>query len=348
MTTTFVVATVIKVIVVALVLISTVPILTWVERRGSGFIQLRRGPNRVGPFGLLQPLADGLKFFFKEDIVPGFVYRPFYVAAPAVAFTAAVLAFAVIPFFGTMSVAGETITGVILDLEVGLLFLLGASSMGVFGIILAGWASNNKYSQMGGLRSSAQMVSYELALGLAVAGVLVFAGTLNPIEIVELQAAGLWNIAYLPFGLIGFLVLLISSFAEANRLPFDLPEAESELVGGYHTEYSSMKFSMFFMAEYINMITGSALVVTLFLGGYAVPDFIKGPLGLEGNALAIAQVASFTLKMAFFLWLYVWVRWTLPRFRYDQLMRIGWKVLIPIAFANVVGFALFVMWGIGP
>lgn len=358
--------TTVKVIVAAVLLISVVPILTWIERRGSAIIQLRLGPNRVGPFGLFQPLADGIKFFFKEDIVPPFVHKPFFIAAPGIAFVAAMLAFAVIPFGSTFVFSPETpliggllgwmgatgpveIPFVILDVEVGVLFLLAASSMGVFGIILAGWSSNNKYAQMGGLRSSAQMISYELALGLAVASVLVFAGSLNPIEIVEQQAAGLWNVFYFPWGPIGFLVLLVSSYAETNRLPFDLPEAETELVAGYHTEYSSMKFSMFFMAEYINMITGAALVVTLFLGGYALPfeGFLIDKLGLGGNLLATLHFLSFATKVGFFLWLYVWVRWTLPRFRYDQLMKLGWKVLIPLALVNVAIAAAFVMWGVG-
>lgn len=350
--------TAIKVAVMAVVLISIVPILTWVERRGSAFIQMRLGPNRVGPLGLLQPLADGLKFFFKEDIIPPFVYKPFYIAAPALSLVAALLAFAVIPVTGTpVEVAFDLpLLGwpvdipdfrlAILDLDVGILFLLAASSMGVFGIVLAGWASNNKYSQFGGLRSSAQMISYELALGFAVISVLVFAGTLNPIEIVN-QQKNFWNVLYFPWGPLGFLILLVSTYAETNRLPFDLPEAETELVSGYHTEYSSMKFSMFFMAEYINMITGAALVVTLYLGGFSVPSFIAEPLGLEGWSLLIAEMISFSAKMAVFLWLYVWVRWTLPRFRYDQLMNLGWKVLIPLSLLNVFIAALFVVLGVG-
>jgi NADH-quinone oxidoreductase subunit H len=337
-------ATAVKVAIVAIGLISVVPILTWIERRGSAFMQLRLGPNRVGPLGLLQPLADGIKFFFKEDIVPGHVHKGFYIIAPGIALVAALLAFAVIPFGSTLTIMGRDIPLVLIDVEVGLLFLLGASSVGVFGIILAGWASNNKYAQMGGLRSSAQMISYELSLGLAVASVLIYTGSLRPYDVVEMQAAGIWNIVINP---LGFLILLISTYAETNRLPFDLPEAETELVAGYHTEYSSMKFSMFFMAEYVHMITGAALVVTLFLGGYAVPGFIAGPLGLEGNSLAIAQMISFAVKVGFFMWLYVWVRWTLPRFRYDQLMNLGWKILIPLSLANVVYVSVLVMFGVG-
>ncbi len=333
------IATVVKVTAIVLAMVSLVPILTWVERRGSGIIQLRLGPNRVGPFGLFQPLADGIKFFFKEDIVPPFVHRPTYVLAPGISLFAAILALAVLPLASAIEVAGRTIPAAIVDVDAGVLLLLAASGLGVYGILVAGWSSNNKYSLMGGLRSSSQMISYELGLSLAVISVLVLCGTLRPVEIVEKQAAGLWNVVFLP---VGFLVMLIAGFAETNRLPFDLPEAESELVGGYHTEYSSMKFSMFFMAEYVNMIVSASLLVTLFLGGYSVPAFIRGPLGLEGNLLAAAELASFALKVGFFLWFFVWVRWTLPRFRFDQLMGIGWKVLVPLGFLNIVWAAFLV------
>jgi NADH-quinone oxidoreductase subunit H len=323
----------IKVAVVAGGLLLTVAYMSLVERRVSGFIQLRLGPNRVGPFGLFQPLADGLKFLMKEDIVPGEVHRPTYVLAPAVSLALAMSAFAVIPFGGTLTLAGREVSLVIADLDVGVLLALAATSLGVYGIIMGGWSSNNKFSLFGGLRASAQMISYELSLGLAVVGVIVFSGTLNLSEIVEQQAAGLWNVAVMP---LGFLIFLIAGFAETNRLPFDMPEAESELVAGYHTEYSSMKFSMFYMAEYTNMTTSAALLVTLFLGGYSVPAWIAGPLGLTGTLLLVAQILAFALKVGFFLVFFVWVRWTLPRFRYDQLMRVGWKVLLPLSLLNVV------------
>jgi len=336
-----IIATVLKVAVVVGALQGLVAAMTWVERRGSAVIQMRRGPNRVGPFGILQPIADGVKFFFKEDIVPPFVHKPTYIVAPGVALFCALIAFAVIPFGGTLDVDGRSINLVIADLDVGVLLLLAANGLGLYGIILAGWSSNNKYAQLGGLRSSAQMISYELALGLGVIAVLVLTGTLNPGQIVEWQGQNLWTIVYLP---LGFILLLIAGFAETNRLPFDLPEAESELVAGYHTEYSSMKFSMFFMAEYINMTTSAALLVTLYVGGYSVPAFIAGPLQLEGNLLALAQVASFAVKLALFLWFFVWVRWTLPRFRFDQLMRVGWKALIPLGFLNVVWAAVLVVF----
>lgn len=339
------VITVVKVAVILVGVISLVPIMTWVERRGSAFIQLRLGPNRVGPFGLFQPVADGLKFFFKEDVTPPFVHKPTYIMAPGIALAAAIACWAVIPVGGALTLFGRRIPLYIADPNAGVLMLLAASSVGVYGIILAGWSSNNKYSQFGGLRSSSQMISYELSLGLAVISVLIFNGSLRLTEIVAFQAQGLWNIVYLP---VGFLLLLISAFAETNRLPFDLPEAESELVGGYHTEYSSMKFAMFFMAEYLHMITASALMVTLFLGGYAVPRFVVGSFGLEGNLLALVEVAWFVLKMGLFLWLFVWVRWTLPRFRFDQLMHIGWKILIPVGLLNALWAALLVVWGVGP
>ncbi len=336
-------AAAVKVVLIVVVAISLVPIMTWVERRGAGVIQMRLGPNRVGPFGLFQPLADGLKFLFKEDIVPPFVNRPTFILAPFVALGAAIAALAVIPFGSYLTVMERRIPLVIADVDAGVLLLLAASSMGVYGIIMAAWSSNNKYSQYGGLRASAQVISYELSLGLAVVAVLVLSGTLRPVTIVAQQAASWWNVVYLP---LGFLLLLVSGFAETNRLPFDLPEAESELVGGYHTEYSSMKFSMFFMAEYLNMIVSACLLVTLYLGGYAVPAFVKNALGLSGNWLAAAEVVTFFAKIAVMLWFFVWVRWTLPRFRFDQLMRIGWKALIPLGFVNVIWAALLVVWGV--
>ncbi|RMG43599.1 MAG: NADH-quinone oxidoreductase subunit NuoH [Acidobacteria bacterium] len=317
--------------------------MTWVERRGSAFIQRRLGPNRVGPFGLLQPVADGIKFLFKEDIVSPMTHRPTYIAAPAIALAAALCGFAVIPFGSALQVGGLRVPLVIADIEVGVLFLLAASSLGVYGIIVGGWASNNKYSQLGGLRSSSQMISYELALGLAVIAVVIVSRSLRPVEIVRLQAEGWWNLVYMP---LGFLVLVVAGFAETNRLPFDLPEAESELVAGYHTEYSSMKFSMFFMAEYIAMVTISGLITTLYLGGYSVPAFVRVPLGLQGNLLAVAEMLVFLVKVAVLLWLFVWVRWTLPRFRFDQLLRLGWKMLIPLGFVNVIwaAFLVYMEW----
>lgn len=335
-------ATPVKALVVFGVLMQIVPIMTWVERRGSAIIQLRLGPNRVGWFGILQPLADGIKSIWKEWVVPPEAHRLMFNLAPIVSCAAAFAAFAVIPFGSSLSYKGQRIPLVVANVDPGVLVLLAASGMGVYGIIMAGWASNNKYAQLGGLRSSSQMISYELALGLAVVSVLVFSGTLNLGEIVQQQANGLWNIVYLP---LGFVILLVAGYAETNRAPFDLPEAESELVAGYHTEYSSLGFAMFAMAEYVNMVTASALVVTLFLGGYSVPAFLRGLLGLHGNWLALVEMLVFSAKVVFFLWLYVWVRWTLPRFRFDQLMRLGWKGLIPLAIANIVWAAALVAFG---
>ncbi len=338
--------TALKVVVVAGVVITVVPIMTWVERRGSGFMQLRLGPNRVGPFGLFQPVADGIKFFFKEDVIPPFVHKPTFVLAPFVSFAAALLAYAVIPFGSQLTLFGLTIPLHIADVDAGVLLLLAASSLGVYGIMLAGWASNNKYAQLGGLRSSSQLISYELALALAVATVFVLGGTLRPTLIVQQQADGLWNVLRFPAGTLGFIVMLIAVFAETNRAPFDLPEAESELVAGYHTEYSSMKFSMFYMAEYINMVTSASLLVTLYLGGYSIPTFLAERLGLAGNLLALCEIVVFAVKVAIFLWLLVWVRWTLPRLRFDQLLRLGWKGLIPLGFVSVVLAGLMVAWGV--
>jgi NADH-quinone oxidoreductase subunit H len=330
----------VKIVVVANALLGSVALMTWVERRVSGVIQFRLGPNRVGPAGLFQPIADGIKFFMKEDIIPRDVHKPIYIAAPGIALVTSLCAFAVIPFGSTIEVAGRAIDLVILDLNGGLLFALAATSLGVYGIVCAGWSSRSKYALMGGLRSSAQMISYELALGLSVIGVLLVSGSLRPTEIVSQQAGWFWN--WNVFGgwqLLGFLIFMVAGYAETNRLPFDLPEAESELVAGYHTEYSSMKFSMFFMAEYVAMITMASMAVTLFLGGYNPPH----PTGaLAGWALWGYQILWFVLKVGFFMFLFVWVRWTLPRFRYDQLMNIGWKRLFPLALANVMFTALLV------
>jgi NADH-quinone oxidoreductase subunit H len=319
-----------KIAFVVGIVMGGVTYMTWVERRVAGIIQDRLGPNRVGPAGLLQPIADGLKFLFKEDVVPPHVYKPLYILAPALSLVPALLGSAMIPFGDTIHLFGRDIPLRVADLNVGILIIFAASAMGVYGIALAGWASNNKYSLMGGLRSSAQLISYELPMGLSVIGVLMAAGSLRLGDVVAAQEGFRWNIFFQP---IGALVFLISAFAETNRAPFDLPECESELVAGYHTEYSSMKFAMFMMAEYANMITASALMVTLFFGGWQVP--LVGRMGLPPLAVSLIQVAAFLLKTGFFLFLYVWVRWTLPRFRFDQLMNLGWKALFPLALLQI-------------
>ena len=336
-----VVETLVKIALVHLGLLTAVAYMSLAERKVSGWIQNRIGPNRVGPWGLLQPLADGIKFLMKEEVVPTYVHRPLYLAAPALVLVPALTTFAVIPFGDRLVLGGREITLAVADVSIGVLFIIAMSAMGVYGIVLAGWSSNNKYALLGGLRSSAQLISYELALGLSLVGVLMAAGSLRLSQVVASQAGVLgWHLWSQP---LGFLIFLVAAFAETNRLPFDLPEAETELVAGYHTEYSAIKFSMFYMAEYANMITASALMATLYLGGWQLP-FPAAWLGLTGNALALAQVLSFTLKVALFLFLYVWVRWTLPRFRYDQLMSLGWKVLLPLALANIFYVALRLAW----
>lgn len=320
----FFVIMVTKIVVVFGLMLLSVTYLTWVERKVIGDIQVRLGPMRVGPHGLLQPIADGLKLLFKEDIIPQAADRTLYILAPAVTLIPAFISFAVIPFGDQVRLFGQTIDLVITDVNIGLLYVFGVASLGIYGIVLGGWASNNKYALLGGLRASAQMISYELSLGLSVVGVVMLSQSLSLVEIVGAQART-WFIILQP---IGFLIFLICAVAETNRAPFDLPEAETELVAGFHVEYSSMKFAMYFMAEYANMITVSAMATTLFLGGW------RGPW--------LPPVVWFLIKLYLFIFLFIWLRGTLPRFRYDQLMRFGWKVLLPIALANIMITAVFV------
>ncbi|HKE55180.1 MAG TPA: NADH-quinone oxidoreductase subunit NuoH [Pyrinomonadaceae bacterium] len=307
------------------------------ERRVLGLIQGRLGPNRVGPGGMLQPFADLLKFILKEDIVPDKSTRFIYFLAPVIATMAALMTMIVYPFGPefTIPFTNTTIPLVVARFDVALLYVLGITSIGVYGIALAGWSSNNKYSLMGGLRSSAQMVSYELALGLALIGVILQAGTLDLQQIVEQQSrwhgAG-WFIFWLQP--LGFVIYMIAAIAETNRVPFDLPEAETELVAGFHTEYSAMKFALFFLAEYINMFTVSMLATTLFLGGWNVP-FAEDLFGRGTFLFSLVSVIGFLVKIIFFLFLYIWLRGTLPRFRFDQLMSFGWKFLLPMALLNI-------------
>ena len=321
----------VKVLLVFAATMLTVLIMIYAERRVSAFIQGRLGPNRVGPQGLLQPIADGIKFLMKEDIIPAGVDKPIFILAPAVLLIPALMTFAVIPFGSDITLFGRQIPLQVADVNVGILYVLALTSIGVYGIVLAGWSSNSKYSLLGGLRSAAQLISYELAMGLAVVSIILLSGSLKLNDIVADQQGYLfsWNVFKQP---VAFIIFLIAVYAETNRLPFDLSEAEQELVGGYHTEYSSIKFAMFFMAEYANMITAAALTVTLFFGGWDVPLINETSLGIWGTVLS---VLSFILKMGFFLFLFIWVRWTFPRFRYDQLMKIGWKVMLPIALLNI-------------
>jgi NADH-quinone oxidoreductase subunit H len=335
----FIVISAFKIVLVLLIILTTVANLVYAERRISAFIQNRIGPNRVGPWGLLQAPADVLKLFIKEDIVPFNANRTIHALAPIVSITVAMTTFAVIPFGDRISLFGHDIKLMIADVNIGVLYILAMTSMGVYGVTLSGWASNNKYSLLGGLRSSAQMISYELSMGLSVVGVIMAAGTLRLDRIVELQDGIFWNFWRMP---IGFITFVVASFAETNRLPFDLPEAEPELVGGYHTEYSGMKFGTFFLAEYANMITSSALIVTLFLGGWQVPFLSEA--GLSGLAVSLIQVAAFVIKVGCMLIFYMWIRWTIPRFRYDQLMNLGWKVMLPMSLLNIAVTGIWLLF----
>ncbi|MBI4228167.1 MAG: NADH-quinone oxidoreductase subunit NuoH [Deltaproteobacteria bacterium] len=327
---------------VALLLISVLTLvayLTFAERRVSAFIQDRLGPNRVGPFGLLQPLADGIKFIFKEDIIPERAYKPLYILAPALALITAIIALAVIPIgegfnttiFGLLK-EPTYVRFQIAEINVGLIYVFAIGSLGVYGVVLGGWASNSKYSLLGALRSAAQMISYEVPLALSILGVIILAESFKLTEIVRAQS-DLW---YVVPQALGFLVFLVSSFAETNRLPFDMPEAEPEIVAGYHTEYSSMKFAMFFMAEYTHMIVVSCLLVCLFLGGWYPLPF-GGWWGIDIERYWFLPPIVFIGKVLFFLFVFIWVRWTIPRFRYDQVMGLGWKVLFPLAVLNIIG-----------
>ena len=341
----FLLLTVGKVLVILFILLTAIAYLVWLERKVVAHIQSRWGPYLVGPHGLLQPLADGLKFLFKEDIVPSDADRPVYWLAPFLAFTLAFLSISVIPFGESYTFHGHELFE-ITDLNVGILFVFAVTSLGVYSIALAGWSSNSKYPLFGGLRSSAQMISYELSLGLAVVGVLMLSGTLSLREIVDHQrgtwhAGGIntllphWNVFVQP---VGFLVYFAAAVAETNRVPFDLPEGETELVGGFHTEYSSFKFALFFISEYANMVTVSSIATLLFFGGWLGPVF--GPEWLR----VVLPVLWFCLKVFCFLFFYIWMRGTLPRFRYDQLMAFGWKFLLPVGLLNVLATSFVVSW----
>jgi len=310
----------IKVIIIFAGLMTAIAYTTYFERRIVALIQSRIGPNRVGPIGLLQPVADAVKLLFKEEFLPEKSSKIIFSLAPLITFIPACMAIAVIPVGNTISIAGYHINLVVSDLNVGILYIFALSSLGVYGIVLGGWSSNSKYSFLGGMRSSAQMISYEIGLGLSVVGVLMIAGTFSIAEIVRQQSGSIlsWYFFKQP---VAFFLFFISAMAEVNRLPFDLPEAESELVGGYNTEYAGMRFGLFYLAEYGNMITVSALAASLFFGGWAGP--------------VLPPVIWFLIKVIFFLFVFVWVRGTLPRFRYDQLLRFGWLVLIPLTLVNI-------------
>ncbi len=330
----WVIATVIKMIIMFTVYMIGAALLTLAERKISAWIQGRHGPNRVGgKGGWLQPVADGVKNFMKEETYPGAINKPLFILAPVLAFIPALTVMAVIPFGAPLPTRWGRIDMIVADLPIGFLFILAISSLGVYGIVIAGWASNNKYSLLGGLRSSAQMISYEISLGLSTIPVLLLAGNVTLSAIVNQQAYGGWNVVNLT---IAFFIFMVAAFAETNRLPFDLPEAESELIAGYHTEYSAMKFSLFPISEYCNMITASALMATLFFGGWDVPFTGRDNIGPYSGWLTLLSVLIFALKTGFFLFVYIWIRWTLPRFRYDQLMSLGWKVMLPLALSYII------------
>jgi NADH-quinone oxidoreductase subunit H len=329
----------VKIIVVEIILLTGVAYSVYAERRVSAFIQNRFGPNRVGPQGLLQPIVDVIKLLMKEDIVPEKASKFIHSLAPAISLIVALSTFAVIPFGNKIYMFGREIQLQIADVNIGILYILALLSLGVYGITLSGWSSNNKYSLLGGLRSSAQMISYELSMGLSVIGVILINGSFKLSTIVQNQFGWKWNIILQP---IGFFVFLIAAFAETNRAPFDLPEAEQELVGGYHTEYSSMKFALFFLAEYANIIVSSAVITTLFLGGWQFP-YLQN-FGLPDTWVSIIQMLTFGIKVVFMVLVFIWVRWTLPRFRYDQLMNIGWKVMLPLAIVNLIITAIVITY----
>ncbi|PRD52067.1 NADH-quinone oxidoreductase subunit NuoH [Sphingobacterium gobiense] len=312
---------------------------TLAERKIAGFMQDRYGPNRAGFGGILQPLCDGGKFFFKEEIIPAGAHKPLFILGPTLAIITACISSAVIPWGQTLTIGGREVVLQVADINVGVLYIFGVVALGVYGIMLGGWASNNKFSLMGAIRAASQSISYEIPMGLSIIALLMVTGTLSMGEIVAQQSGFVnWNIWVQP---LGFLIFMVCAFAECNRVPFDLPECETELIGGYHTEYSSMKLGLYMFSEYINMFVSSALMAALYFGGYNFPFMYE--LGLSQNWITIIGVLVFFLKIFGFIFFFMWVRWTLPRFRYDQLMGLGWKILIPLAIANIVLTAVVIV-----
>ena len=323
----------------AILLISLVVAMyaTLIERKIAGYFQDRHGPNRAGPFGILQPLADGLKLFFKEEFMPGSADKVLYILGPSLTMMIALLTSAVIPWGNSIVINGVEYSLQVADINVGVLYVFAILSIGVYGIMIGGWASNNKYALIGAVRAASQMISYELAMSMAIIAIVMASGTLSLNDIVSQQHGFNWNVWYQP---LGFVMFIVCAFAECNRSPFDLPECETELIGGYHTEYSSMKLGFYLFAEYINMFISSAMISTLYFGGYNFP--FMDDLGLSHNAVTIIGSLVLFAKISFFMFVFMWVSWTLPRFRYDQLMRLGWKNLLPIAILNIVitGFVI--------
>jgi len=331
-----------KLILVTILFVLTLSIAaysTWLERKVAAWLQDRVGPNRAGIFGLLQPLADGGKMFFKEEIIPSGSNKWLFIAGPSLALLVSFLGSAVIPFGQNIALFGRTIPLQVTDINVGILYIFGVVSLGVYGIMIGGWASNNKYSLMGAIRGASQNISYEIAMGLSIIALLLVTNTLSFKEIAEQQHSWHWNVLYQP---LGFLIFIICAFAETNRVPFDLPECETELIGGYNTEYSAFKMGAYMFAEYINMFVSSAVMATLYFGGYNYPgmDAVNTLLGPTWGPLI--GMAVMLLKIIAFIFFFMWVRWTIPRFRYDQLMDLGWKILIPLAIANIVITAIVI------
>ncbi|MFN5628375.1 MAG: NADH-quinone oxidoreductase subunit NuoH [Bacteroidota bacterium] len=327
----FIIYKFILVLIVFLISLGIAAYSTYGERKIAAFLQDRMGPSKAGPYGLLQPIADGVKMFMKEEIIPDVSNKWLFILGPCIAMFTACMTGVVIPWGRPLIIGGETYALQITDINIGILYVFGVVSMGVYGIMIGGWASNNKYSLLGAIRASAQMISYEVAMGMSIIALVMTTGTISLSEIAAQQDHGMWNIVKQP---LGFLIFITCAFAECNRAPFDLPECETELVGGYHTEYSSMKLGFYLFAEYINMFISSAVISTLYFGGYNMP-FIN-ELGLANNVLSILGVVFLFAKIIFFIFFFMWIRWTLPRFRYDQLMDLGWKKLIPLSIFNIL------------
>lgn len=331
----------ILVLLVFLISLGVAAYSTYAERKVAAFMQDRIGPDRAGPFGILQPMADGLKMFMKEEIIPTVSNKFLFILGPSLAMLTALMTGVVVPWSGNINIGDYSFPLQIADINIGILYVFGVVSFGVYGIMIGGWASNNKYSMLGALRASSQMISYEIAMGLALVALIMKTGSLSLGEIVRQQDGSMWNVVYQP---LGFLIFLICAFAETNRAPFDLPECETELVGGYHTEYSSMKLGFYLFAEYINIFISSAIISSLYFGGYNIP--FQNHLPIDGNVLSILQFAFFFGKIIFFIFFFMWVRWTIPRFRYDQLMNLGWKILIPLAIFNILATGVL-MYALG-
>lgn len=323
----------ILVLVIFLISLGIAAYATYGERKVAAFLQDRIGPDRAGPFGLLQPVADGVKMFLKEEIIPNVSDKVLFVLGPSFFMVTALMTSAVIPWGLPLEFGQTVFTLQVADINIGVLYVMGVVSLGVYGVMIGGWASNNKYALLGAIRASSQMISYELAMGMSIIAILLMSGSLSLNTIVEQQRGINWNVFYQP---IGFIIFLICAFAEANRTPFDLPESESELIGGFHTEYSSMKLGLFLFAEYIHMFISSAMISVLYFGGYNFPGMDYLLTVLPVNLVSLISVGVFFIKIFFFIFVFMWVRWTIPRFRYDQLMRLGWQILLPLAIINML------------